>query len=131
MGFDRFFGYNCQRHAHSFYPNYLWSDDKRIKLDNNPPIPGHAKLPNNVDPTDPKSYDRYKGKDYAAEGLGDMSGNTPPKRRGGQPGYRPPRPALTKDRVRHVGQAIAVVIGETVNAAKDAVEAIDEIAHAS
>ena len=23
QGFDRFYGYNCQRHAHSYYPNYL------------------------------------------------------------------------------------------------------------
>jgi len=26
QGFDRFFGYNCQAHAHSYYPSYLWSD---------------------------------------------------------------------------------------------------------
>ena len=25
QGFD-FFGYNCQRHAHSYYPNYLWKN---------------------------------------------------------------------------------------------------------
>ena len=28
QGFDRFYGYNCQRQAHTFYPNHLWSDDK-------------------------------------------------------------------------------------------------------
>jgi len=33
MGFDHFFGYNCQRHAHSYFPNYLWNDDKRVDLD--------------------------------------------------------------------------------------------------
>ncbi|OGV59355.1 MAG: hypothetical protein A2283_24350 [Lentisphaerae bacterium RIFOXYA12_FULL_48_11] len=32
-GFDHFFGYNCQRHAHSYFPTYLYSDDKRIELD--------------------------------------------------------------------------------------------------
>ncbi|MDD5521172.1 MAG: arylsulfatase [Kiritimatiellae bacterium] len=32
-GFDHFFGYNCQRHAHSYFPSYLYSDDKRIELD--------------------------------------------------------------------------------------------------
>ncbi len=32
-GFDRFFGYNCQRHAHSYFPGYLYDDDKRIELD--------------------------------------------------------------------------------------------------
>lgn len=32
-GFDHFYGYNCQRHAHSYFPKYLWSDDQRIELD--------------------------------------------------------------------------------------------------
>jgi arylsulfatase A len=71
-GFDRFFGYNCQRHAHSFYPDYLWSDDKRITLDNSPPVPGHAKLPAGEDPSDPKNYERYKGKDYSADRIIDQ-----------------------------------------------------------
>jgi arylsulfatase A-like enzyme len=33
MGFDHFYGYNCQRHAHSYFPTYLWNDDKRVDLD--------------------------------------------------------------------------------------------------
>ena len=32
MGFDRFFGYNCQRLAHHYYPYFLWNDDKREVL---------------------------------------------------------------------------------------------------
>lgn len=32
-GFDHFFGYNCQRHAHSYFPKYLYRDDQRIELD--------------------------------------------------------------------------------------------------
>jgi arylsulfatase A-like enzyme len=32
-GFDHFYGYNCQRHAHSYFPAYLWDDDRRIDLD--------------------------------------------------------------------------------------------------
>ncbi len=32
MGFDRFYGYNCQRIAHSYYPAFLWDDDKRELL---------------------------------------------------------------------------------------------------
>jgi arylsulfatase A-like enzyme len=35
QGFDRFFGYNCQRHAHSYFPTYLWDNDKRIELPGN------------------------------------------------------------------------------------------------
>ncbi|MDR3111109.1 MAG: arylsulfatase [Planctomycetaceae bacterium] len=33
MGFDNFYGYNCQRHAHSYFPTYLYENDKRIELD--------------------------------------------------------------------------------------------------
>ena len=32
-GFDHFFGYNCQRHAHSYFPEYLYNDDRRVQLD--------------------------------------------------------------------------------------------------
>ena len=32
MGFERFYGYNCQRHAHHYYPYYLWNDDRRDML---------------------------------------------------------------------------------------------------
>jgi len=45
QGFDRFFGYNCQAHAHSYYPSYLWSDQEQIALQNDPPVSGHASLP--------------------------------------------------------------------------------------
>ena len=33
QGFDRFYGYNCQRQAHTFYPSHLWSDRDKVKLD--------------------------------------------------------------------------------------------------
>jgi arylsulfatase A len=32
MGFDSFFGYNCQALAHEYYPEYLWRDDKKVVL---------------------------------------------------------------------------------------------------
>ncbi|HWG04299.1 MAG TPA: xanthine dehydrogenase family protein molybdopterin-binding subunit [Beijerinckiaceae bacterium] len=65
------------------------------------------------------------GEDYANEGLGIMLGNEPPKRRNGSPAYRPPRPALSRDKVRHIGQCVAVVIAETIHQAKDAAEAVE------
>jgi len=34
-GFDHFFGYNCQRHAHSYFPTYLYNDDQRFDLEGN------------------------------------------------------------------------------------------------
>ncbi|MGJ8698274.1 MAG: arylsulfatase [Verrucomicrobiaceae bacterium] len=44
QGFDRFYGYNCQRNAHSFYPPFL-DDDASIDPINKNPIPGHAQQP--------------------------------------------------------------------------------------
>ena len=35
MGFDRFYGYNCQRQAHNYYPQHLWSDNNRELLPKN------------------------------------------------------------------------------------------------
>ena len=64
------------------------------------------------------------GADYEADGLGWITGPTPFKRRDGSAMYRPPRPALTLDRVRHVGQIVAMVVAQTVDQAKDAAEAV-------
>lgn len=33
MGFDYFFGYNCQRAAHEYYPDHLWRNDTVLPLD--------------------------------------------------------------------------------------------------
>jgi arylsulfatase len=35
QGFDRFFGYNCQRHAHNLFPNYLVDDAGKVTLEGN------------------------------------------------------------------------------------------------
>jgi arylsulfatase A-like enzyme len=35
LGFDHFYGYNCQRHAHSYFPAYLYNDDQRFDLPGN------------------------------------------------------------------------------------------------
>jgi arylsulfatase len=35
QGFDLFFGYNCQRHAHNHYPKYLWRNDQQVILEGN------------------------------------------------------------------------------------------------
>lgn len=69
QGVDRFFGYNCQSHAHSYYPSYLWSNAQRITLRNDPPIPGHGSLAKDANPTDPRSYNEFKGQDYAPDRI--------------------------------------------------------------
>ena len=35
QGVDHFFGYNCQRHAHSYFPTYLFDDAQPFKLPGN------------------------------------------------------------------------------------------------
>jgi arylsulfatase A len=35
QGFDEFYGYNCQRLAHNYYPSYLWDNQQKVMLDGN------------------------------------------------------------------------------------------------
>lgn len=35
QGFDEFYGYNCQRIAHNYYPWHLWHNQEKIILDKN------------------------------------------------------------------------------------------------
>lgn len=35
QGFDLFFGFNCQGHAHNHYPTYLWRNDKKETIEGN------------------------------------------------------------------------------------------------
>lgn len=35
MGFDEFYGYNCQRKAHTFYPDHLWHNNDKVVLTEN------------------------------------------------------------------------------------------------
>jgi arylsulfatase A-like enzyme len=35
QGFDQFFGYNCQRYAHRYYPDYLWDNFQKVDLPGN------------------------------------------------------------------------------------------------
>lgn len=73
QGFAEFFGYNCQRHAHSYYPDYLWQNSTRIPLENRPPVPGHAKLAPGADPANPDSYAPFQGADYAPDRIRDAA----------------------------------------------------------
>lgn len=35
QGFDRFYGFNCQRYGHHYYPHHLWDDDQKTMLEKN------------------------------------------------------------------------------------------------
>lgn len=60
-GFDHFFGYNCQRAAHSYYPPHLWNDSEKIIL-NEKPIPGRGKVPEGK----PVNMAKWTGKNHSA-----------------------------------------------------------------
>jgi len=57
-------------------------------------------------------------------GYGPLKSTLPLKNRDGSPIRYTPRPALSGDKVRYVGDAVACVIAETVAQAKDAAEAV-------
>jgi len=64
------------------------------------------------------------GDDWVKEGFGDAPPGYPRSRRDGSPLFQPPRPALVPDRARVVGDPVAMVVAETVDAAKDAAERV-------
>ena len=64
------------------------------------------------------------GDDVRAAGQKPMPAAAPMKGRGGAEQLVPPRYALTRDRVRYVGEPIALVVAELAPLAQDAAEAI-------
>ena len=67
----------------------------------------------------------YTGADIAAAKLGTIQCVAPLKNRDGSNYFNPGRPLLAQGKVRHVGDPVALVIAESVNAAKDAAELIE------
>src|SRR5262249_24214638 len=65
------------------------------------------------------------GADWQGSGFGDLPVPGGFKRRNGAPLYRPPYPALVKDRVRWVGDYVAFVVAESRFQAMDAAELIE------
>jgi carbon-monoxide dehydrogenase large subunit len=66
----------------------------------------------------------YTGKDIAADGVGGLPCGWQIHSKDGSPMVEPPHPPLVIDRVRHVGDQVAVVIAETLAQARDAAELI-------
>ncbi|MDA0664765.1 MAG: xanthine dehydrogenase family protein molybdopterin-binding subunit, partial [Proteobacteria bacterium] len=65
------------------------------------------------------------GADYAADGLGVINCAVPNlTRRDGSPMYRPSHPAMQPERVRIVGDPVAIIVAETLLQARDAAEMI-------
>lgn len=65
------------------------------------------------------------GEDVLADGLRGFTASAMPEDLGAPPGHRTWRPVLATDKVRFVGEAVAIVIAETAAQAADALELVD------
>ena len=68
MGFDYFYGYNCQRMAHNLYPPHLWENESRDML-NNKVISPKLKLKPGQDPYDENNYKVFNQNDFAPDKM--------------------------------------------------------------
>src|SRR6266513_1136244 len=66
----------------------------------------------------------FTGEDLAHDGIGPIPCLSAVTNRDGTPSVLPPHPAIVRDRVRHVGDTVAMVVAETAAAARDAAELI-------
>ena len=89
-------------HAHAFI--------KKIDTDDARSLPGVLAI--------------YTVEDLKADNIGNVPCGAPAMNKDGTPCVMPPRPALAEGKVRHVGDAVAVVIAETVEQARDAAEQV-------
>ena len=70
MGFDFFYGNNCQRQAHTYFPPFLYRNESREYLPNELLPPG-TKLDEGADPYDEKSYAKFSQKVYSPDVMYD------------------------------------------------------------
>ena len=61
QGFDWYFGYLCQRNAHSYYPQHLYRNEEQVEI-NSKPIKGHIKQPEGE-----VNADTYRSETYAPD----------------------------------------------------------------
>ncbi len=67
----------------------------------------------------------YTGIDYQSDGLAMPKAAMPRKKADGSAAFAPQRPAIVADRARYVGDTVAMVIAETMDAARDAAELVE------
>ncbi|WP_255518168.1 arylsulfatase [Fulvivirga sp. M361] len=66
QGFDHFYGYLCQRQAHTYYPLHLYENEHRVYL-NNDTVAFRTKLAENADPLNEKSYAPFTLTEYSPD----------------------------------------------------------------
>ena len=67
QGFDRFYGYLCQRVAHNYYPTHLWDGHDVDVLDGNRWFAAHQKIERA--PAEAEVWERYSGLHYAPDRM--------------------------------------------------------------
>ncbi|WP_430816743.1 arylsulfatase [Carboxylicivirga sp. RSCT41] len=70
QGFDYFFGYNCQRQAHTYYPVHLYENEHRVYLNNDTVAPGTL-LASDADPNKEESYKPFNLNEYSGDPMFD------------------------------------------------------------
>src|SRR3984893_2581423 len=87
----------------------------------------HARI-GAIDPTAARSAPGVlavlTGEDLARDGIGLIPCLSAVTNRDGSGSVLPPHPAIARDRVRHVGDTVAMVVAETAAAARDAAELV-------
>lgn len=68
LGFDYFYGYNCQRQDHTYYPVHLWENMQKTYLGNDTLAP-HKKLPAELNPLEEASYSAFNLQNYSPESM--------------------------------------------------------------
>ncbi len=66
----------------------------------------------------------YTAADLAADGIADLSQGVELRGPNDRPPLRAPRPVLARDRVRHLGEPLAIVVAETAAIAADAADCV-------
>ena len=64
MGFDYFFGYNCQRQAHTYTPVHLYENENKYHLKNDTIAP-HSGTGNDGNPLDEATYEKFYQTEYS------------------------------------------------------------------
>lgn len=68
QGFDRYYGYNCQRNAHSFFPHFLDSNEREAQI-NRGLVYGHQQKPEGEVVADDYRLENYAPDMILAEAL--------------------------------------------------------------
>jgi arylsulfatase A len=64
QGFDTFYGYNCQRLGHHYYPYYLWDNKKKVMLEGNTGFKKEQYAPTLIHQEALKFIDKNKAKTF-------------------------------------------------------------------